>query len=68
MTLQEAMDYRGENPATLSDKLEVKEGDVRRGGEAGGLGERRSGARRTGQSWSCTETEAGADGVHLQPV
>lgn len=30
MTLQEAMNYRGENPATLSDKLEVKEGYVRR--------------------------------------
>ena len=30
MTLQEAMNYRGESPATLSDKLEVKEGYVRR--------------------------------------
>lgn len=30
MTLLEAMDYRGENPATLGDKLEVKEGYVRR--------------------------------------
>lgn len=30
MTLQEAMNYRGENPATLGDKLEVKEGYVRR--------------------------------------
>lgn len=25
MTLQEAMNYRGENPATLSDKLAVQE-------------------------------------------
>ena len=25
MTLQEAMDYRGENPATLGDKIAVRE-------------------------------------------
>ena len=37
MTLQEAMDYRGENPATLGDKLEVKEGYVRRWCKPGGL-------------------------------
>lgn len=30
MTLQEAMNYRGENPATLSDKLAVQEGYIRR--------------------------------------
>nr|DAG51276.1 MAG TPA: RK RWP-RK domain [Caudoviricetes sp.] len=37
MTLQEAMDYRGENPATLSDKLAVQEGYVRRWCKPGGL-------------------------------
>ena len=37
MTLQEAMDYRGENTATLSDKLEVQEGYVRRWCKPGGL-------------------------------
>lgn len=37
MTLQEAMNYRGENPATLSDKLEVQEGYVRRWCKPGGL-------------------------------
>lgn len=36
MTLQEAMDYRGENPATLSDKLAVQEGYVRRDPDRGG--------------------------------
>ncbi|MFQ9942043.1 MAG: hypothetical protein ACLRVX_00570 [Faecalibacterium sp.] len=37
MTLQEAMNYRGENPATLSDKLAVQEGYVRRWCKPGGL-------------------------------
>ena len=37
MTLQETMDYRGENPATLSDKLAVQEGYVRRWCKPGGL-------------------------------
>lgn len=37
MTLQEAMEYRGENPATLSDKLAVQEGYVRRWCKPGGL-------------------------------
>lgn len=37
MTLQEAMNYRGENPATLGDKLEVKEDYVRRWCKPGGL-------------------------------
>ena len=37
MTLQEAMNYRGEIPATLSDKLEVKEVYVRRWCKPGGL-------------------------------
>ena len=31
------MDYRGENPATLSDKLAVQEGYVRRWCKPGGL-------------------------------
>ena len=35
MTLQEAMNYRGENPATLSDKPAVQEGYVRRAAAAG---------------------------------
>ena len=37
MTLQEAMNYRGENPATLSDKLAVQEGNARRWCKPGGL-------------------------------
>lgn len=37
MTLQEAMNYRGENPATLSDKLAVQEGYIRRWCKPGGL-------------------------------
>ena len=37
MTLQEAMNYRSENPATLSDKLAVQEGYVRRWCKPGGL-------------------------------
>ena len=37
MTLQEAMNYRGENPATLSDELAVQEGYVRRWCKPGGL-------------------------------
>ena len=37
MTLQEAMNYRGENPATLSDKIAVQEGYVRRWCKPGGL-------------------------------
>lgn len=37
MTLQEAIDYRGENAATLSTKLGVREGDIRRWCRSGGL-------------------------------
>lgn len=37
MTLKEAMDYRGENEATLSDKVGVNEGYIRRWAKRGGL-------------------------------
>lgn len=37
MTLKEAMDYRGENAATLSDKVGVREGDVLRWMKKDGL-------------------------------
>ena len=37
MTLKEAMEYRGENEATLSDKMGVQEGFIRRWEKPGAL-------------------------------